>query len=301
MQNRTKKQQKEMDSILGLLILVAALVGWYKFGSLKGVAVTVGVTFGLIIIFSIWRKVRFKKRMHLSGITEIDQMSGFEFEEYVGTLFETLGYRVTYTPTTGDYGADLILKKGKDVIVVQAKRYNSSVGIAAVQEVIPALKMYNANAAWVISNSYYTKAAIKLARSNHVRMINRDELIQIGIDLKKNKAGLNESVQNGSKSILNDVVDKQFTNKVEPMIAATMEAGTVSANELEELLKKYRLEKSRESGMKAYHIFTNQTLDELVEKRPGTIEELRKLRGIGEKKIADFGGEIVRVIRDLKL
>ncbi|WP_438317272.1 restriction endonuclease [Sporosarcina sp. FA9] len=301
MRNRTKKQQKEIDSILGLLILVAGLVGWYKFGSLKGVAIAVGVTFGLILLFSIWGKVRSKKRMHLSGISEIDQMSGVEFEEYVGTLFETLGYRITYTPTTGDYGADLILKKGKDVIVVQAKRYKSSVGIAAVQEVIPALKMYNANTAWVISNSYYTKAAIKLAKSNHVRMINRDELIQMGINLKKNKAGLNVSAQNVSKPILNSVEEKQFTNKVEPTIAATIEAGSTSANELEELLKKYRLEKSRESGMKAYHIFTNKTLDDLVEKRPGTIEELRKIVGIGEKKIADFGGEIVQVIRDLEL
>jgi len=282
------------------LVLVAGLVGWYKFGSLQGVAVAVVVSLGLIILFYIWRKVRFKKRMQQSGIAEIDQMSGIEFETYVGTLFETLGYRVTYTPTTGDYGADLILKKGKDIIVVQAKRYKSAVGITAVQEVIPALKIYDANDAWVISNSYYTKAAIKLAESNDVRMINRDELIQMGIDFKKNDAG-NETVQNVSKPRLDDVVEKKFTNKVEPTIAATLEATPTSSSELEVLLKKYRLEKSRESGVKAYHVFTNKTLDDLVKIRPGTIDELRKIGGMGEKKIADFGGEILQVIRDLKI
>ena len=303
LRNRTKREQKEIDSILGFLVLVAGLVGWYKFGTLKGVGISVGVTFGLIIIFSIWKRKRFKKRMQQSGIAQIDQMSGIEFEEYVGTLFETLGYQVTYTPTTGDYGADLILKKGQDVIVVQAKRYKSSVGIAAVQEVIPALKMYHANAAWVISNSYYTKAAIKLAKSNHVRMINRDELVQMGIDLRKNQAGLNKSVQTveTSKPLLNNIVEKQYSNQVESIIAATLDVGPATANELEALLKKYRLKKSKESGMKAFHIFTNKTLDELVEKRPVTIDELRKIRGIGEKKIADFGGELVKVIRDLKL
>lgn len=292
MRNRTKKEQKEIDSIIGLLVLIAGLVGWYKFGSLKAVGISVGVTFGLIILFFIWRKVRFKKRMQQSGIAEIDQMSGIEFESYVGTLFESLGYRVTYTPTTGDYGADLILKKGKDVIVVQAKRYKNSIGITAVQEVIPALKMYHANAAWVISNSYYTKAAIKLAKINHVRMINRDELIQMGIDLKKKQADLSESEQ----------TDKNpGRDKVEPSIAASLEIVPASTNELEALLKKYRLEKSRQTGLKAYHIFTNKTLEELVEKRPVTIEELRKIKGIGEKKIEDYGAEIIQVIRDLKL
>ncbi len=52
--------------------------------------------------------------MRQSGIDEIDQMTGRQFEEYVGTLFEKHGYRITYTPATGDFGADLILKKGNE-------------------------------------------------------------------------------------------------------------------------------------------------------------------------------------------
>lgn len=54
-----------------------------------------------------------------------------------------------YTPTTGDYGADFILKKGQGVIVVRAKRYKQKIGVKADQEVIPTLKMYEATAAWV--------------------------------------------------------------------------------------------------------------------------------------------------------
>ncbi len=52
--------------------------------------------------------------------------------------------------------------------------------------------------------------------------------------------------------------------------------------------------------MKAYHIFTNETLLELVDNRPSTIEELLKVRGIGKKKIEDFGEELLKVIRDFK-
>ena len=105
---------------------------------------------------------------------------------YVGTLFASQGYAIKYTPTTGDYGADLILKKGQEAIVVQAKRYKQTVGVKAVQEVIPAIKMYNATAAWVVTNSTYTKQSLTLAKRNHVRMIDRDELIQMSIVMKEN-------------------------------------------------------------------------------------------------------------------
>ena len=44
--------------------------------------------------------------------------------------------------------------------------------------------MYNATEAWVITNSYYTKQAQKLAESNDVYLIDRDELIEIILDSK---------------------------------------------------------------------------------------------------------------------
>ena len=123
--------------------------------------------------------------MKQSGIAAIDQMTGIQFEEYVGVLFTSQGYSVKYTPATGDYGADVILKKGQDVIVVQAKRYKSTVGVKAVLEVIPAIKMYKATAAWVITNSTYTKQTLTLAKHNQVRMIDREALIQMSIEMKR--------------------------------------------------------------------------------------------------------------------
>ena len=154
-------------------------------GTLKGAGIAVGIGLGLIIIVAVWRKKRFKRRMEQSGISEIDQMTGRQFEEYIGSLFASQGYSIKYTPATGDYGADLILKKEQEVIVVQAKRYKQTVGVKAVQEVIPAIKMYNATAAWVITNSTYTKQSLTLAKRNHVRMIERDELIQMSIIMKE--------------------------------------------------------------------------------------------------------------------
>lgn len=106
-------------------------------------------------------------------------MSGEEFERFLGELFKRRGFKVSYTATSGDYGADLILKDGQDVIAVQAKRYSSSVGVKAVQEIIGAIKMYDATEAWVVTNSYFTKQAIKLANINDVYLVDRKELIDM--------------------------------------------------------------------------------------------------------------------------
>ncbi|MEK3993467.1 restriction endonuclease [Psychrobacillus sp. FSL K6-2365] len=184
MRNRTKKDQKIVDELTGFLIIVAALIGWYTTKSFIGVGVAIGVGVVVIIIIMGWRTASFEKRMRESGIAEIDQMTGRQFEDYLGTLFQYQGYKVTYTPSTGDFGADLILNKGQETIVVQAKRYKKAVGVKAVQEVIPSINMYNAGVAWVITNSTYTTQALTLAKKNRVRMIDRKELIQMNLEMK---------------------------------------------------------------------------------------------------------------------
>jgi len=42
--------------------------------------------------------------------------------------------------------------------------YAQAVGVKAVHEVIPAIKMYNATAAWVVTNSTYTKQSFNVAK-----------------------------------------------------------------------------------------------------------------------------------------
>ena len=61
-------------------------------------------------------------------------------------------------------------------------------------------------------------------------------------------------------------------------------------------LKGYRLEKSREEGVKAYHVFTNSQLDELVNNKPISLEQLMKVSGFGEVKVGKFGQDIIDII-----
>ena len=103
-------------------------------------------------------------------------MNGLDFERYLEMIFKKLGYQVRRTPYQGDYGADLILCQGDEKIVVQAKRYQGTVGIKAVQEAVGAIKQYNCDRAMVVTNSYFSQQAQTLANANSVKLWDRNEL-----------------------------------------------------------------------------------------------------------------------------
>ena len=75
------------------------------------------------------------------------------------------------TPITGDQGADLIAKRDGRTIVIQAKRYQGSVGNRAVQEVVGAVSFYGADEGWVITSGSFTPSAKALAQKNGVKLI----------------------------------------------------------------------------------------------------------------------------------
>nr|WP_232337084.1 restriction endonuclease [Lysinibacillus timonensis] len=182
-----KRKEKKKKPIRLFPILVFILVGFIGWNYTKTITGSVYVMIGflvLILLFKFWRKTGTYRKLRKAGIKEIDEMTGEEFEQYLGYLFEKRGFKVKFTKASGDYGADLILKDREDTIAVQAKRYSGTVGVKAVQEIIGALKMYDASQAWVITNSYFTKQAETLAETNDVYLINREELIEIILDTK---------------------------------------------------------------------------------------------------------------------
>ncbi|MDQ0157682.1 restriction endonuclease [Robertmurraya andreesenii] len=135
------------------------------------------VFFGGSLIFALIVNMLRERKLRKSGILEVDKMSGRKFEEYLQALLKAKGYYVELTPASGDYGADLILSTKGKKIIVQAKRYKKNVGVKAVQEVASAKSHYKADECWVITNSFFTEQAKKLASSNQVRLIDRKHLM----------------------------------------------------------------------------------------------------------------------------
>lgn len=125
------------------------------------------------------KKIKKRNTYLKSNIRNIDVMTGEEFEEYLGEHFRKQGYKINLTQKTNDYGADLIIKKGNEVIAVQAKRYRDKVGIKAVQEITGALPFYNADKGMVITNSFFTLNAQNLAHTNNIELWDRNKLIKV--------------------------------------------------------------------------------------------------------------------------
>jgi len=115
---------------------------------------------------------------HVS-IEQLDNISGHEFEEFLVILFKKMGYIVESTKLSNDQGADLIVSRFGEKIVVQAKRYSYTVGNDAVQEAVAAIKHYGAQKGMVVTTSSFSRPAAKLAISNNIRLIDRSELNQL--------------------------------------------------------------------------------------------------------------------------
>ena len=131
------------------------------------------------------------KHIKTTTINQIDALNGYEFETYLEKLLKTMGYNSITTKKSGDYGADIVAKNRKEVLVVQAKLYfNHSVGLKSVQEVKSAKDYYKADKAIVITNSHFTSSSKNLAKSTLVSLIDREKLIALISTDKKTRKSL---------------------------------------------------------------------------------------------------------------
>jgi hypothetical protein len=102
---------------------------------------------------------------------------GLAFEQHLEHLFTLLGFTVERTPQVGDYGADLILTAATERVLVQAKRWSQPLGVAAIQEAAAAKPHYNCTRAIVVTTSFFTEAAKRLAASNSVELWDRQRYL----------------------------------------------------------------------------------------------------------------------------
>lgn len=155
-----------------------------------------GTVFAVSALCYAAHRKRMRRRVLQTGMATVDRMSGIEFESFLKSHFEALGYHVATTPKTGDYGADLVLARGREKIVLQAKRYAGKIGIAAIQQIVAAKSYYGAEKAMVVTNSFFTKNAAALARKNGVELWDRNKLQKV---MSRNRTGSNEKIRVGEK------------------------------------------------------------------------------------------------------
>lgn len=124
----------------------------------------------LLLIRYLIRRWRFRP-------TLIDELEGHEFEEYCAGLLRANEFTdVTVTRASGDYGLDILAEKDGITYGVQCKRYDKPIGIAAVQQVYAGRDYYGRMVGVVMTNQYFTEAAVKCANKLNILLWDRGYL-----------------------------------------------------------------------------------------------------------------------------
>lgn len=179
-----------MGCIITLFLMPLLLLKWAIIFSIKFLKLMFYGIIGLIAlilhIFGVdlpetnFEKQRYEFQGVRDELSKIDYLDGFEFEHYIANLLKELDYcDVQVSQATGDYGVDITATKNMIKYAFQCKRYSSTVGNDAVQEVVAGLAYYGCSKAVVVTNNYFTKNAKDLARSNNVELWDRDKLSQL--------------------------------------------------------------------------------------------------------------------------
>lgn len=167
------------SSLLAFFILYLIDINWSIHLNQNGFLLLLFFSLLLILLLKIQLK-KFKrwKVLHFS-IKKVDKMTGIEFENFLLEHFKALGCKAVTTKASNDYGADLIIEYKRRRISIQAKRYQGTIGVKAVQEVIGSMAYYKTDCGLVITNSHYSRNAKELAEANHVILWDREVLIHM--------------------------------------------------------------------------------------------------------------------------
>ena len=118
--------------------------------SAAGLAVLV---FAAFLVSRRWRHKR--RTLHM------DEMEGHDFEYFCADLLRKKGFLdVEVTKGSGDYGVDILAEKDGVTYAVQCKCYNAPIGVKAVQEAYAGRDYYDRMVGAVMTNQYFTSAAV---------------------------------------------------------------------------------------------------------------------------------------------
>jgi ATP-dependent DNA helicase RecQ len=78
-------------------------------------------------------------------------------------------------------------------------------------------------------------------------------------------------------------------------------ASPAGQDELFQALRSERTKLASERGVPAYVVFPDTTLRQMAEKRPATPQQLRRISGVGDRKLQDYGAQFLDVIQKFRL
>ena len=119
------------------------------------------------------------------------------------------------------------------------------------------------------------------------------ELKRLGFDVCKNGFELKELLDARAKALIETNQPKPKKRKAKEVLVPD----SIPHPELYSLLRSWRYEKSMELSVPAYRVFSQKALIELVNYLPTESKSLKLINGLGNKKIEQFGADIIQMIQ----
>ena len=115
-----------------------------------------------------------------------------------------------------------------------------------------------------------------------------------------NKQDYTEKYRNAT--LMNNCSEKESEPTVPLSTEPDSNATTTNIEEtpIYKALKSYRYTKSKEEKVKAYFIYNNAQLEEIIKVHPKSLSELKTVSGFGDIKCQKYGNDIIKILSDYK-
>ena len=106
-------------------------------------------------------------------------LGGPDFEIEVEWLYKRLGFHVETTPTSGDAGVDLIVRRERTVTIVQCKAYKSPAGPAIARELFGTMVHFGVDRGVLACTGGFTRGVHEFVREKNIELLDAVDLARM--------------------------------------------------------------------------------------------------------------------------
>ena len=129
---------------------------------------------------------RLERQMHMARradlkLAQLASLSAESFEEFVGELFQMMGFEVEQVGGSGDEGADLRLRRNDGLLAVVQCKYQRQtvVGSPVLQKFLGTIHHTHSHKGFFVTTSTFTLAAEKFAAENPIELFDGPRLVEL--------------------------------------------------------------------------------------------------------------------------
>lgn len=113
-------------------------------------------------------------------MTDINTLTGIEFENLCQALLQKVGFDVETTKASGDGGIDLIAHCHQPFFdgkyIIQCKRYSGGVGEPIIRDLYGVVMAEHANKGILMTTGYFSISAVNFSRNKNLELIDGEKL-----------------------------------------------------------------------------------------------------------------------------